>query len=409
MPIRRRRPYDRDVASPATQQLAVRFAALPERRQEFITDAGIAVALSAVNAVSLLPYRSQLHPFWLALLLVIGQGVPLAWRRARPVGIGFLIGIARVGYDRLGFGFAPFPLGPAIAVFTVADLRGRGWRYVVAGLVLVGMTLSLTTPGHNEPYDAIFQVLIFATAWVAGVVSRTKRVNLAAAKHRADRAEAELDRQSSAAAAAERTRIARELHDVVAHHVSLIAVQAEAASSVLPDQPGPAVRSVAIISETARQALTELRRLLGVLRGPGTELEKAPAATLADLGPVLDQVAAAGLAVDLAVEGSVYPLAAGVDLTAYRIVQEALTNALRHSQASSAHVTLRYEPEFITVRVCDPGPGLGSQVGERIRGPASGGFGLAGIAERVASCGGSLSVGPAEPAGFTVTARLPAR
>ena len=89
--------YYHEVASPATQQLAVRFAALPERRQEFITDAGIAVALSAVNAVSLLPYRSQLHPFWLALLLVIGQGVPLAWRRARPVGIGFLIGVARVG------------------------------------------------------------------------------------------------------------------------------------------------------------------------------------------------------------------------------------------------------------------------------------------------------------------------
>ena len=119
---------------------------MPPRRQEQLQDAGIAVALSAVNAVSLLPYRAQLHPFWLALLLVIAQGVPLAWRRARPVGIGLIIGVARVAYDRIGFGFAPFPLGPAIAVYTVVDRRGRIWRWVVAALIVVGMTLSLTQP-----------------------------------------------------------------------------------------------------------------------------------------------------------------------------------------------------------------------------------------------------------------------
>jgi len=108
--------------------MVVRFAALPQRRQEQLQDAALAVVLSAVNAVSLLPYRSQLHPLWLALLLVIAQGVPLAWRRARPVGIGLIIGVARVAYDRIGFGFAPVPLGPAIAVYTVVDRRGPVWQ-----------------------------------------------------------------------------------------------------------------------------------------------------------------------------------------------------------------------------------------------------------------------------------------
>jgi signal transduction histidine kinase len=403
-------PYDLLVASQvavrAASSMAARFSALPQRRQEQAQDAGLALALSAVNAVSLLPYRSQLHPFWLALVLVIALGVRRAWRGAWPVGAGLIIGVARVAYDRIGFGFAPFPLGPAIAVYTVVERRGRVWRWVVAGLVVAGIALSLSTPGHDEPYEAIFQALIFVAAWMAGAISRAKRISLAAATDRAERAEAEIDLQARRAAAAERTKIARELHDVVAHHVSLIAVQAEAATSLLPEHPKQAIRSVEIIGDTARKALTELRRLLGVLRGPAPAL-KAPLATLADLGPVLDQVRDAGLPVDLEVVGTPYPLAAGVDLTAYRIVQEALTNTLRHTQAKTASVTLSYEPDYVTVRVADPGPGSGgSSPGADT---ASGGFGLAGIAERVASCGGNLSVGPTQPDGFAVTARLPAR
>ncbi len=425
MSVSWRRPYDLAVASQlatgpwaqaAARALADRFAALPPRRQEQWQDAGIAVALSAVNAVSLLPYRAHLHPFWLALLLVIGQGVPLAWRRARPVGIGLVIGAARVAYDRLGFGFAPIPLGPAIAVYTVIDRRGRVWRWVTAALIIIGMTLSLAGQGHNEPYDAIFQALIFLTAWIAGLASRSKRLRLEAQTGRAERAEAEIDRQAGLAAAAERTRIARELHDVVAHHVSLIAVQSEAATSLLPDQPERATKSVEIIGDTARKALAELRRLLGVLRGPGVgqadQLDRAPLATLADLDSLLDQVRDAGLAVDFDLDGAPCPLAPGVDLAAYRIIQEALTNALKHSEASSAGVTLSYEPGFVTVMVrddgasdSDPAVAPGSARGAiqpRI------GFGLAGIAERVASCGGHLSVGPTERGGFAVTARLPA-
>ena len=188
------------------------------------------------------------------------------------------------------------------------------------------------------------------------MLSRTKRANLAAAQSRADRAEAELDRHATGEAAAERARIARELHDVVAHHVSLMAVQAEAATSLLPDKPAQARRSVEIIGDTARLALTELRRLLGVLRGPSERLETAPSASLGEIGGVLDQVRGAGLPVDFEVVGTPGPLAPGVDLTAYRIVQEALTNTIRHAQADRAAVTLSYEPGYITVSVADSGP-----------------------------------------------------
>jgi len=395
-------------------RLAARVAALPQARQERLQDAGLAVALAAVNIVSVLPFRHQLHPLWLALVLLAGQAVPLAWRRARPVGAGLVIGAARVAYDRIGFGFAPFPLGPAIAFYTIVDRRGPLWRRISWLVIAAGVAISQTGPGHSEPYDAIFQAFIFFSVWVAGTFSRARRTSLHEARRRADRAEAELDEQAARAAAVERIRIARELHDVVAHHVSLIAVQAEAAAALLPGRPQEARHCVDVIGDTARQALAELRRLLGVLRGPaggsgwGEDpanppiLETAPAVSLAGIDAVLDQVREAGLPVDLKVTGAPYPLAPGIDLTAYRIVQEALTNTLKHTAAAGANVTLQYEPGYVTVGVTDHGPRLASPR------PAGSGLGLAGIAERVASCGGSLTVGPTADEGFAVAARLPA-
>ena len=403
------------------QRLVARVAALPQRRQEWIQDAGLGVALAAVNVVSLLPYRAQLDPLWLALVLVAAQGIPLAWRRSKVIGTMIVIGTVRVVYDKYGFGFAPLPLGPAIAFYTVIDRRGPIWRWITIAGVAAGITISLASPGHQEPYDAIFQVMIFGTAWAAGVLHRTQRANLEAAQSRAEHAEAELDRHATREAAAERARIARELHDVVAHHVSLMAVQAEAATSLLPDKPEQARRSVEIIGDTARLALTELRRLLGVLRGPSERLETAPSASLGEIGGVLDQVRGAGLPVEFEVVGTPGPLAPGVDLTAYRIVQEALTNTIRHARADRAVVTLSYEPGYITVSVADSGPrrngparapsrpnGNGSAVARPGSLVAGSGLGLAGIAERVASCGGNLTVGPTESGGFAVTARLPA-
>jgi signal transduction histidine kinase len=398
------------------QTVLTRVAALPARRQEQLQDLGLGVALAGVNAVSLLTYRNQLHPLWLALVLVAAQGIPLIWRRSGPVGTGLTIAVARVTYDRIGFGFAPLPLGPAIAFYTIFDRSRPVWRWAASALVVAAMTVSLSTPGHSEPYEAIYQALIFLTAGGAGLLSRTKRASLQAAQGRAQRAEAELDLQASRAAAAERTRIARELHDVVAHHVSLMAVQAEAATSLLPGRVDQARQSIEIIGETARQALAELRRLLGVLRGPSERLETSPSASLQQIGDVLGQVRGAGLSVDLEVAGTPFPLAPGVDLTAYRIIQEALTNTVRHARATTAAVTLRYEPGFITISVTDPGPRLdempGGGNGAAARpGPLvpGAGLGLAGIAERVASCGGNLTVGPTQTDGFAVTARLPSQ
>jgi signal transduction histidine kinase len=391
-----------------------RFAALPAGRQERIQDTGLAVALAGINVVSIMPARSHLHPFWLALLLVVGQALPLIWRRSRPVGVGLVIGAARIAYDRIGFGSAPIPLGPAIAFYTVIDRRGPVWRWLAIALVAVGLTVSESRPGTTQPYDAIFQAMLFLTALVAGTLSRAKRASLQAAEGRAERAEAELDRQASRAAAAERTRIARELHDVVAHHVSLMAVQSEAAASLLPEHPAEARRSVDVIGQTARQALTELRRLLGVLRGPAEPLDMAPAASLADLDEVLAKVRAAGLPVDFDIAGPPCALAPGVELTAFRIVQEALTNTLRHADAAKAVVRVCYEPGFVTLSIADSGSRLNTRApgdnGGRPAGRAldmtDTGFGLAGIAERVASCGGNLTVGPTA-AGFELTARLP--
>ena len=402
---------------------------LPPRVQ----DLGLALALTIVGAAVLVPYRSHLHPFGLALALVVAQNIPLTWRRSWPVLVVIAVAIPRVTYDVLGFGYAPFPLAISIAFFTAMERCRPAVRRVVLIGTLIGATTSQLAPGHNQPYDATVTAFIFLTAWMAAVLSRTRHAHIQEVEDRAIRAENERDGGAARAAADERTRIARELHDVVAHHVSLMAVQAEAATSLLPDRPAEAAQSVEIIASTARQALTELRRLLGVLRGPSDHLETSPSMSLTELGAVLDQVRGAGLPVEFTVLGTPGPLAPGIDLTAYRIVQEALTNTIRHAHASQAAVTLSYEPGYVTVSVMDSGlspdaptaeaptysgqpanghghgrngVAMADQAGQQL--PRSGGFGLAGIAERVASCGGNLTVGPTRSGGFAVTARLPA-
>jgi len=443
-----------------------RAAALPPRTQ----DVALALALVVINVGTVLPYGSQMHPLWLALFLVIAQAVPLAWRRSYPLAVLIVAGIPRILYDQLAFGYAPIPLANTIAFYTAMVYCRPAVRRVVIVLTVIGSIQSQVAPGHTQPYDAFVSGLTTLAAWLAAVLVRTRRAYIREVENRVVRAEAERDDEAARAAAAERTRIARELHDVVAHHVSLMAVQAEAATSLLPGRPAEAAQSVEVIAATARQALTELRRLLGVLRGPADQLDTSPAVSLAGLGAVLDQVRGSGLAVDLAVEGTPGPLAPGVDLTAYRIIQEALTNTVRHAHAARAVVTLCYEPGFVTVSVTDTrcdggivpvvngspghaspalaspvpgGPVLGGPVlgGPVLGGPVlgglvlggpghagpvngdgggaaaggqeaqarSGGFGLAGIAERVASCGGHLSVGPTGAGGFAVTARLPAQ
>ena len=399
---------------------AARYAALSPRRREVAQDAALALVLAALNLLSLLPYQAQLHPAWLALLLVGGQCLPLALRRVAPVPALLGCGVVRNLYDALQFGYAPLPLAPAIAFATVAD-RSRPWlRWGTVACTGVGIAWSQTLPGHNQPYDAIVQAFIFGAAWAVGTLSRYRRVALRAAAERAARAEASIDVAAASAAAAERIRIARELHDVVAHHVSLMAVQAEAVGALLPARPQDAAVSADLIGSTARAAMTELRRLLGVLRVTSTEDPErgrlTPVPSLSRLGELVDTVRDAGLAVTCEVSGPVAELPPGVDLTAYRILQEALTNALRHAPGAAASVRVACAPRQVTVEVSNsappatapaPAPAPAAPAGRsRAAGP---GYGLAGIAERVASCGGALVLGPTADGGFTVTARLPLR
>ncbi|HXB47412.1 MAG TPA: sensor histidine kinase [Streptosporangiaceae bacterium] len=404
------------------KRLASWATGLPPRMQ----DLALAVALAIYNAGSLIPETRQLQLPYVAFMLVILQALPLAWRRRWPVAVFFAVGIPRTIYDQLNLNFAPIPLGPAIAYYTIMDRSSTRVRVVINVLLVYGIVRSQMLPGHNEPYDFFVDVLQFAVAGTLGILSRTRRAYVQEVEARAEHAEAERAGQVALAAATERARIARELHDVVAHHVSLMAVQSEAAAALLPGRPEEASKSVEIIGRTAREALTELRRLLGVLRGPADvdgRATTAPSPSVSQLDDVLGQVRQAGIAVDLRVEGSPSKLPPGVDLAAYRIVQEALTNTVRHSGAYEAAVTVSYEPGYVTVSVTDSGNGAiaisvdgkaspaRSQVAARDGGRPhladSGGFGLAGIAERVASCGGKLTVGPGDAGGFAVTARLP--
>jgi signal transduction histidine kinase len=400
------------------QALAARaaewYAVLSPRRRELVQDTGLALALAVLNLLSLLVNEPKMHPSWLALFLVAAQCLPLAWRRHWPVPALICCGIPRNLYDALAFGYAPLPLAPAIGFATVIDRSGRATRWIVVVLVAIGIARSQMLPGHILPYDAIVQAFIFGTAWAVGALNRARRESMAAVARRAERAEAELNAataRATAAATAERVRIARELHDVVAHHVSLMAVQAEATGALLPDRPDAAAKSADLIAATARQAMTELRRLLGVLRfNPSDHSERtalAPVGSLTRLDEALDAVRGAGLPVTCSVSGSPAALPPGVDLTAYRIVQEALTNALRHAPGARASVEILYEESYVTVRVADTGARPGAEPAPRPRDRLSNGFGLAGIAERVASCGGSLTVGPQPCGGFAVTARLP--
>jgi signal transduction histidine kinase len=406
------------------KRLAAWTTGLPPRMQ----DLALAVALAIYNVGSLVPETKQLQLPYVAFLLVLLQALPLAWRRRWPVAVYFAVGIPRTIYDQLNLNYAPIPLGPAIAYYTIMDRCSTRVRVFISAVTLVGIIRSQLLPGHSEPYDFFVVILYFAVAGTLGVLSRTRRAYLSEVEGRAERAETERAREVALAAAGERARIARELHDVVAHHVSLMAVQSEAAASLLPDRPADALKSVEVIGRTAREALTELRRLLGVLRGPADvdgRVTTSPSPSISELDDVLGQVRQAGITVNLRVQGSPSKLAPGVDLAAYRIVQEALTNTVKHSGAGEASVTVSYEPGYVTVSVTDTGNGAvavsvgqtagrartggaGSANGGSKRLAASGGFGLAGIAERVASCGGSLSVGPGNAGGFAVTARLPA-
>jgi signal transduction histidine kinase len=247
--------------------------------------------------------------------------------------------------------------------------------------------------------------VIFAAAWILGDNLRNRRAYLAELEERAARLERDREVEARRAVQRERGRIARELHDVVAHTMSVMVVQAGAARRVMRKRPDDAEDALVAIEDAGRQGLAEMRRLLGVLRHEDERnLTLAPQPSLQYVDELVARSVEAGVNVELEIEGAPRPLPAGVDLSAYRIVQEALTNVLKHAGgAARACVQVRYRPESVEVEVFDDGRGVAAD-------PASNGegHGLVGMRERVALFGGELRVGPRRGGGFSVKARLPA-
>ena len=275
----------------------------------------------------------------------------------------------------------------AAAAYLVAARYGRRWSAVFTLPFLVNVIAPFTTNGARFP--AMLLLVVIVAALAVGD-ARRQRGQAVAERDEAQRDQALME---------ERARIARELHDIVAHHVSMIAVQAETARLTTPDMPEEGKRRLEAIGNTARDSLNELRNLLGLLReDAGAGVERAPQPGLADLEALVDDARDAGTPVRLTRAGRAVPLMPGVDLTAYRILQEALTNARRHAPGADVELELRYENATLHLEVRDNGPGAPAQAN---------GHGLAGMRERAEMVGGTLDAGPAPEGGFAVRAELP--
>jgi signal transduction histidine kinase len=338
--------------------------------------------------------------------LVLLHTLPLAARRRFP---GTVLGISVASGLAIGaLGLPPFFLGPAIlvAVYSVAAYGDR--RVALAGLAAaeLGLAAVQLTPGKfDAPVVWVQFALIIGAAWLLGYFVGDRHVYAARLEERTAELEQAREELARRAVAEERLRLARELHDVVAHSMSVIAVQSGVGAHVAESRPEEVGKALSAIEATSRATLEELRRLLGVLRQDSEpQASLAPVPGLADLEGLLGEVAKAGLAVRLQVEGTPSPLPAGVDLSAYRIVQEALTNVVKHAGPAQAQVTIGYRDRDVTVEVTDDGRGAAAPAGD---GRGGTGHGLVGMRERVAAFGGDLETGPRPGGGFRVAARLP--
>ncbi|MER5450791.1 sensor histidine kinase [Streptomyces sp. NPDC002764] len=343
--------------------------------------------------------RAALDVFAWALLLV-ASGL-LLWRRRYPVAVAFGTAAATVVYLGAGYPYGPVFLTVVVACFSavVAGHRKAAWGAVGmlwAGHVLVAHWLYRWLPPAGDPPASWAQEGVIA-AWVAAVVAlaelaRARREQWA--RERAERAQAARRRADE-----ERLRIARELHDVLAHSISVINVQAGVGLALLDTDPEQARTALTTIKAASKEALGEVRQVLDTLRTPG-DAPRAPAPGLDRLPELVQQAASAGLTVD--VEGAPPRLAPGTDLAAFRIVQEALTNVVRHSGSRHARVHVGHDTGALRLRIDDDGPATGADAG-------GSGNGLAGMRERAAALGGTIEAGPRPDGGFRVLAVLPLR
>jgi signal transduction histidine kinase len=360
-----------------------------------------AVAVWSVNVIST-PFAG---PAWLKVVWPLLIGAPLALRRRAPL-LGWTIIWAGISLQALITGNSPegleliFVLGVgsySVAAYSTLRRALAGLAVTAVGCLIYGQANHDIMSGNtgNEWSAAFFATAILA-AWLAGVFIRGRREGLAQAARTAA-----AERQAERAVADERARMARELHDIVSHNLSVVVLQAAGAQAVGGQDADPALEK---IERSGRQALVEMRRLLGVLRQPGEQParpELSPQPGVAELAALAEGVRAAGLPVVLVVDGDPGGLPAAVDISAYRIVQEALTNVLKHAGRASAQVNVRCGADVVQIEVTDDG--AGPQAG----GQPGAGHGLAGMRERVALFGGELTAGPQPGGGFAVRARLP--
>jgi signal transduction histidine kinase len=323
----------------------------------------------------------------------------LAWRRRAPlVVLALAIATSIIANFAAPLDAATTPaIAVVVAVYSVGAHTERV-RAAVGGLGVAAL-IAANAAGQFSLGDLLFIAMIVGGAWLAGRAMRYRRERERTLERLTVDLEREREEKARAAVAEERVRIARELHDVVAHAISVIVLQARGARRSLATDPEETREALDMIEATGSEALTEMRRLLGMLRTHDEDVALAPQPSLRYLDALAAQVCEAGLPVELSVEGEPIELPPGVDLSAYRIVQEALTNALKHAGPTSARVVVRYGKDDLELEIADTGAGAAASDGE--------GHGLVGMRERVSLYRGRLEAGPRDGGGFAVRARLP--
>jgi signal transduction histidine kinase len=341
----------------------------------------------------------------LGVVLALLQTVPLVWRRVAPVLVLAVCSLAMFLFFFLGYlpSFASF--GFLLALYTVAAHRER--KISIPAAVASVVVVLLLLIGSKEPFELepfFAEGLVVGAVWFIGDGLRTKRSQVTNLVDRATRLEREREEAAQKAVTEERRVIARELHDMVAHKVSVIVAQSAAAQRVIDDNPEEGRLALRSIEDSGRETLVEMRRLLGLLRTQDDRPDvRDPQQGLGDIGTLLSQVREAGLLVRLTVEGAPRPLPAGLDLSAFRIVQEALTNVLKHAGPADAAVVIRYAESSLHLTITDDGCGFDAEDPDPLRAR----YGHLGMRERVGLFGGSLQVGPRPGAGYEVVASLP--
>jgi signal transduction histidine kinase len=338
----------------------------------------------------------------LGWLLGAATAVPLVWRRRAPFATA---GAGSAATTVQAIHHAPPPdvmYGGLVVLHATAALSGPAQRRLMLLGWLIGVSVTIDHKEGADPYEYAFQLLGVVCAYALGVLARVQRAYATELEDRARRLERERAADTERARAQERSRIARDMHDILAHAVSLMVVQAEAGPVVVRSDPARAEAAFDAIATTGRDAMTQLRRILGVLKEEGgASARRLPQPRVSALAELVRQVAAStGLRIGLRASGEPRPLPPDAEVAAYRVVQEALTNTVKHAYASSAVVELDWTKEALTVTVTDDG-----------RGPvpgADGGHGLVGIRERAAACGGTAEAGHGPDGGFRVVVRLPA-